>query len=112
MGDKTKIKRIAACIMSTALVFGFAGSIKPPAAPVIAAETENENEYIKVSYNADTNMYEYEFIDAYIYDIDADPRFVRITLIPSTGRNTAPAATIITSAKAIRRKTRRSRGWS
>ena len=74
--------------MSTALVFGFAGSIKPPAAPVIAAETENENEYIKVSYNADTNMYEYEFIDAYIYDIDADPRFVRITLIPSTGRNT------------------------
>ena len=88
MGDKTKIKRIAACIMSTALVFGFAGSIKPPAAPVIAAETENENEYIKVSYNADTNMYEYEFIDAYIYDIDADPRFVRITLIPSTGRNT------------------------
>ena len=88
MGDKTKIKRIAACIMSTALVFGFAGSIKPPAAPVIAAETENENEYIKVSYNAETNMYEYEFIDAYIYDIDADPRFVRITLIPSTGRNT------------------------
>ena len=74
--------------MSTALVFGFAGSIKPPAAPVIAAETENENEYIKVSYNAETNMYEYEFIDAYIYDIDADPRFVRITLIPSTGRNT------------------------
>lgn len=74
--------------MSTALVFGFAGSIKPPAAPVIAAETENENEYIKVSYNADTNMYEYEFIDAYIYDIDADPGFVRITLIPSTGRNT------------------------
>ena len=88
MGDKTKIKRIAACIMSTALVFGFAGSIKPPAAPVIAAETENENEYIKVSYNAETNMYEYEFIDAYIYDIDADPGFVRITLIPSTGRNT------------------------
>ncbi|WP_294754906.1 serpin family protein [uncultured Ruminococcus sp.] len=88
MGDKTKIKRIAACIMSTALVFGFAGSIKPPAAPVIAAETENENEYIKVSYNAETNMYEYEFIDAYIYDIDADPRFVRITLIPSMGRNT------------------------
>lgn len=74
--------------MSTALVFGFAGSIKPPAAPVIAAETENENEYIKVSYNAETNMYEYEFIDAYIYDIDADPGFVRITLIPSTGRNT------------------------
>ncbi len=74
--------------MSTALVFGFAGSIKPPAAPVIAAETENENEYIKVSYNAETNMYEYEFIDAYIYDIDADPRFVRITLIPSMGRNT------------------------
>ena len=88
MGDLTKIKRVAAGILSAALVFGFAGSIKPPAAPAIAAETENENEYIKVSYNAETDMYEYEFVDAYIYDIDADPRFVRITLIPSTGRNT------------------------
>ena len=89
MGDMTKIKRIAACIMSTALVFGFAGSIKPPTAPAVAAESENEgNPYIKVSFNEKTHMYEYEFIDAYIRDINASTSYIMITLIPSTGGNT------------------------
>ena len=79
MGDMKKIKRIAAGIMSAALVFGFAGSIKPPAVPVIAAETEEEgNDYIRITYNSNTKMYEYEFIDAYIYNIHADPYFVNM----------------------------------
>lgn len=89
MGDMTKIKRIAACIMSTAMVFGFAGSIKTPSAPAIAAETgEEENQYIKVSFNEETHMYEYEFIDAYISEIYASPSFINITFLPSTGGNT------------------------
>ena len=88
MGDMTKIKRIAACIMSTAMVFGFAGSIKPPAAPAAAAVTEEEeNPYIKVSYNEKTHMYEYEFIDAYISEVRRSSYTTDITLIPSTGGN-------------------------
>ena len=89
MGEMKKIKRIAAGIMSAALVFGFAGSIKPPTVPVIAAESEEEeNEYIRVTYNSNTRMYEYEFIDAYIYNIHADPYLVNIDLLPSMGNNT------------------------
>lgn len=89
MGDMTKLKRIAAGILSTALVLGYAGSIKPPAAPAVAAETEEENnEFVKVSYNEETHMYEYEFIDAYIYSIYAAPSDINIMLIPSMGGNT------------------------
>ena len=88
MGDMTKIKRIAAGIMSAALVFGFAGSIKPVFPPAVSAETEEEeNEFIKVSYNEKTGMYEYEFIDAYIYSINARPYSITISILPSRGNN-------------------------
>ena len=84
MGDLTKIKRIAAGIMSAALAFCYTGYVKLPTAPVIAAEGEEQS---GVQFNPETRMYEYEFIDAYVYDISADPDEVVIELIPTNGGN-------------------------
>jgi len=89
MRDLTKFKRISAAVMSAALTFCYTGYVKPLNAPVTAAETEDEgNQYIKVAFNENTGMYEYEFIDAYIYNVSADSYSINITLLPSNGGNT------------------------
>ena len=89
MRDLTKLKRISAAVMSAALTFCYTGYVKPLNAPVTAAETKDEgNQYIKVAFNENTGMYEYEFIDAYIYNVSADSYSINITLLPSNGGNT------------------------
>jgi len=89
MGDLTKLKRIAAAVMSAAFVMGCTGSLKPAAGPAAAAETEEEeNENIRVSYNEETHMYEYEFLDVYIYDIYVSASRIEIEFLPSEGGNT------------------------
>ena len=88
MKNLTRFKRIAAAAMSTVLAFGYTGMIKPPSAPVIAADTEEEaNQYIKISYNKDTRMYEYEFVDAYVYRALISNNSISIVLLPNNGSN-------------------------
>ena len=78
------IKRTAAGIIGSVFLFGFAGGAIPSAAPVIAAE--NDVTYPD-NYNPETGMYEYEFLDAYICNVDIWEYDISIELIPSRGSN-------------------------
>lgn len=82
MGRTKKMKRLAAGIVGTALLFSYSGGVFPPP-PIVHAEES----YSSVSYNDETQMYEYEFIDAYIYDVHNFSGIITIDLIPSTGSN-------------------------
>ena len=82
MGRTKKMKRLAAGIVGTALLFGYSGGVVPPP-PIVHAEES----YSSVSYNEETQMYEYEFLDAYIYDVHNFSGIITIDLIPSTGSN-------------------------
>ncbi|SHM64086.1 serpin family protein [Ruminococcus flavefaciens] len=82
MGRLKRIKQAAAGIMGSALLFSFAGGILPVSTTVSAADIGGS-----VYYNEEMRMYEYEFIDAYIYDIKKFSDYMIIDLIPSTGGN-------------------------
>ena len=82
MGRTKKMKRLAAGIVGTALLFSYSGGVFPPPPAVHAEES-----YSNVSYNEETQMYEYEFLDAYIYDVHIFDGHIAIDLIPSTGSN-------------------------
>ena len=90
MLNKKILKRAAAGIMSAALVWSYAGCIKPFTSSLTAAG-EKTDEYNHVSFNAETGMYEYEFKDAYIYNVNAYKTIyltcVYIDLIPYEGNS-------------------------
>jgi len=83
MNRLKRIKQAAAGIMGSAVLLSFAGGILPVAAPVSAAENWGGSVY----YNEEKNIYEYEFIDAYIYDVEYYEGHMEIDLIPSRGSN-------------------------
>ena len=81
--DKIKrVKKAAAVVIGSALLFSYSGGVFPPP-PIVHAE----GGYSSVHYNEETQMYEYEFLDAYIYDVRNYEGLITIDLIPSTGSN-------------------------
>lgn len=82
MGRFKKMKQAAAGIVGAALFFSYSGGTFPPPPAVHA-----EGSYSSVSYNEETQMYEYEFLDAYIYDVINYEGLIKIDLIPSRGGN-------------------------
>ena len=86
MKKLTKFKRIVTRIIVLTLVLSCAGGVMPSTFTPNAAELYSDKEKY-ISYNGETEMYEYSFYDAYVYDIDATPGQIMLDIIPSTGSN-------------------------
>lgn len=84
MGKSVFIKRMTAGIIGSALILGYAGTVLPEPIPVLAAESGKMTSYF---YNEQSGMYEYEFLDAYVNDVDVDSGNISIEIIPSRGGN-------------------------
>ncbi|MBR6994891.1 MAG: hypothetical protein IKH96_02605 [Ruminococcus sp.] len=84
MGKSVFIKRMTAGIIGSALILGYAGTVLPEPIPVLAAESGKMTSYF---YNEQSGMYEYEFLDAYVNDVDVNSGNISIEIIPSTGGN-------------------------